>query len=211
MPTLLRVDSSPMFQASVSRRLVQEFVRRWEAIHPGGKLIARDLTKTELAPVTAEWVGAAYTPEEGRSPEQRQLLAVSDSLIAELEAADEYVIGVPMHNFSIPSTVKLWIDLIARAGKTFAYVDGQPKGLLQGRKATFLVASGGKYDPGTALASFNFVEPYLRTVFAFLGVTDTAFIKAGGTAALRSGGVDRAAFLQPYVEAVASQVAGSSN
>ena len=211
MPTLLRVDSSPMFQASVSRRLTEEFVRRWEALHPSRKLIARDLTKTELAPVTAEWVRAAYTPEESRSPEQRQLLAVSDRLIAELEAADEYVIGVPMHNFSIPSTVKLWIDLIARAGKTFAYVDGQPKGLLQGKKATFLVASGGKYDPGTALASFNFVEPYLRTVFAFLGVTDTAFIKAGGTAALRSGSVDRVAFLQPYVEAVASQVAGSSN
>ena len=211
MPTLLRVDSSPMFQASVSRRLTEEFVRRWEALHPGGKLIARDLTRTELASVTAEWVRAAYTPEESRSPEQRQLLAVSDSLIAELESADEYVIGVPMHNFSIPSTVKLWIDLIARAGKTFAYVDGQPKGLLQGKKTTFLVASGGKYDPGTALASFNFVEPYLRTVFAFLGVTDTAFIKAGGTAALRSGSVDRAAFLQPYVEAVASQVAGSSN
>jgi FMN-dependent NADH-azoreductase len=200
-----------MVQASVSRCLTEEYVRRWEAIHPGGKLIARDLTKTELAPVTAQWIGAAYTPEEGRSPEQRQLLAVSDSLVAELEAADEYVIGVPMHNFSIPSTVKLWIDLIARAGKTFAYVGGQPKGLLQGKKATFLVASGGKYDPGTALASFNFVEPYLRTVFAFLGVTDTTFIRAGGTAALRSGGVDREAFLQPYVKAVASQVAGSSN
>ena len=122
MPTILRVDSSPMFQASVSRRLTEEFVRRWEGIHPGGRLIERDLTKTELAPVTAQWVAAAYTPEEGRSPEQRQLLAVSDNLIAELEAADEYVIGVPMHNFSIPSTVKLWIDLIARAGKTFAYV-----------------------------------------------------------------------------------------
>ena len=211
MPTLLRVDSSPMFQASVSRRLTDEYVRRWRTLNPGGKLIARDLTKTELAPITAEWVGAAYTPEESRSTEQRQLLAVSDGLIAELETADEYVIGVPMHNFSIPSTVKLWIDLIARAGKTFAYADGQSNGLLQGKKAMFLVASGGKYDEGTALASFNFVEPYLRTVFAFLGVTDTAFIKAGGTAVLRSGGVDRAAFLQPYVEAVASQVGASSN
>jgi NAD(P)H-dependent FMN reductase len=121
-----------------SRRLTEEFVRRWEALHPGGKLIARDLTKTELAPVTAEWVRAAYTPEESRSTEQRQLLAVSDGLIAELEAADEYVIGVPMHNFSIPSTVKLWIDLIARPGKTFAYVDAQPKGLLQARRRRFL-------------------------------------------------------------------------
>ena len=112
-----------------------------------------------------------------------------------------------MHNFSIPSTAKLWIDLIARRGKTFTYADGQPKGLLQGKKATFLVASGGKYDTGTARASFNFIEPYLRAVFAFLGVTQTTFINAGGTAALRSGDADRAKFLQPYVEALASQVA----
>jgi FMN-dependent NADH-azoreductase len=211
MPALLRVDSSPIFQASVSRRLTEEFVRRWEVVHPGGKLIERDLTKTELAPITAQWVSAAYTPEGSRSPEHRQLLAVSDSLIAELEAANEYVIGVPMHNLGIPSTIKLWIDQIARAGKTFAYIGGQPQGLLRGKKATFLVASGGKYDSGTAPASLNFIEPYLRAVFAFLGISDTTFINVGGTAALRSGGVDHAAFLRPYVEAVASQVSASSN
>ena len=206
MPTLLRIDSSPMFQASVSRHLTGEFVWRWRALHPGGNLIVRDLNKTALAPVTAEWIGAAHTPEEHRSAEQKQLLALSDSLIAELEAADEYVIGLPMHNFSVPSTLKLWIDLIARAGKTFSYADGHPKGLLQGKKATFLVASGGKYDAGTALASFNFVEPYLRAAFAFLGITDSTFISAGGTAALRSHAADRESFLQPYVEAVASRL-----
>lgn len=206
MPTLLRIDSSPMFQASVSRQLTDQFVQRWQALHPDGRVIVRDLNKTELAPVTAEWVAASFTPQEHRSVEQKRLLAISDVLIAELEAADEYVIGLPMHNFSVPSTVKLWIDLIARAGKTFAYVDGRPKGLLQEKKATFLVASGGKYDAGTALASFNFVEPYLRTAFAFLGVTDSAFINAGGTAALRMGAIDREAFLQPYVEAVVAHL-----
>jgi len=206
MPTLLRVDSSPMLQASVSRQLTEEFARRWQACHPDGSIISRDLNRTELSPVTAQWVAAAYAPEESRTSEQKLILELSNTLIAELEAAEEYVIGLPMHNFSIPSTAKLWIDLIARRGRTFSYADGGPKGLLKGKKATFLVASGGKYDPGTALASFNFIEPYLRAVFAFLGVTQTTFINAGGTAALRSGEADRAAFLQPYVEAVASQV-----
>ena len=195
-----------MLQASISRRLTDEFVHKWKLLHPDGKIISRDLNESPLAPVSAQWIAAAYTPEESRSPEQNRILEFSDTLIAELEAADEYVIGMPMHNFSIPSTAKLWIDLIARRGKTFSYADGGPKGLLQGKKATFLVASGGKYDAGTALASFNFIEPYLRAVFAFLGVAQTTFINAGGTATLSSGKTDRAAFLQPWVEVVASQV-----
>jgi len=206
MRTLLRVDSSPMFQTSVSRQLTEEFEQKWIAVYPDGRVISRDLNQTQLAPLTAQWIAAAYTPEESLSAEQKQILELSDTLIAELEAADEYVIGVPMHNFSIPSTAKLWIDLIARRGKTFTYADGRLKGLLQGKKATFLVASGGKYDAGTALASFNFIEPYLRAVFAFLGVTQTTFINAGGTAELRSGEADRTAFLEPYVKAVALHV-----
>ena len=206
MRTLLHVDSSPMFQTSVSRQLTEEFVQKWRAHYPDGTVISRDLNHTQLAPVTAQWIAAAYTPEESLSSEQKQILELSDALIAELEAADEYVIGVPMHNFSIPSTAKLWIDLIARRGKTFTYAEGRPKGLLRGKKATFLVASGGKYDAGTALASFNFIEPYLRAVFAFLGVTQTTFIHAGGTAELRSAETDRGAFLEPYVKAVALHV-----
>ena len=206
MPTLLHVDSSPMFQNSVSRQLTEEFAQRWRALHPDGKVISSDLNQTQLVPVTAQWVFAAYTPEERRSPEHKQILELSDTLIAELEAADEYVIGVPMHNFSIPSAAKLWIDLIARAGKTFTYAEGKPKGLLEHKKATFLVASGQKYDAGSPFAALNFIEPYLRSVFAFLGVTQTIFINAGGTASLRSPSADRAAFLQPYVEAVSTQV-----
>jgi FMN-dependent NADH-azoreductase len=209
MSALLRVDSSPMLQSSISRGLTEQFVQRWQRLHPDGQVISRDLNRTELKPVTAQWVAAAYASEGVRSPEQKQVLTLSDELIGELEAADEYVIGLPMHNFGIPSTVKLWIDLIARAGRTFAYADGRPKGLLQAKKATFVVASGGVYDPGTALASFNFVEPYLRTLFAFLGVTNTAFINAGGTIALKSGQVDRAAFLQPYLDAVGLQLGQS--
>ncbi|GGH08505.1 FMN-dependent NADH-azoreductase [Silvibacterium dinghuense] len=206
MSVLLRVDSSPMFAASVSRHLTDQFVEKWSAKHHGGQVVTRDLNKTELKPLTAEWVAAAYTPEEARTPEQKQLLALSDELVAEIEKADELVIGLPMHNFSIAGVTKLWIDLIARVGKTFSYGAEGPKGLLKNKKITFLVATGGKYDPGTAYESFNFVEPYVRTVFAFLGVTDVKFITAGGTAALRNPETNRESFLQPYEEAVAAHL-----
>ena len=202
MPTLLHVDSSPLGEASISRQLTSEFVSNWKKANPNGKVIVRDLSTTKLQPVTGEWVGAAYTPEDARTPVQRELLGVSDALIAELQEADEYVFGVPMHNFGIPSTLKLWIDLIARVGKTFSYAGGTPEGLLKGKKATFVVASGGVYDAATAMAAFNFVEPYLRTVFGFLGITETRFINAGGAAALNYGKVDRATFLQPHVESI---------
>ena len=201
MPTLLRVDSSPLYGVSVSRQLTDSFEATWKAAHPDGQVVVRDVTFTALSPITAEWVGAAFTPESQRNSQQAELLKLSDSLIAELEQADEYVFGVPMHNFSVPSSLKLWIDQIVRAGKTFSYGDGGPKGLLAGKKATFLIATGGVYGAGTAMASLNFVEPYLRSVFGFIGVTDTAFLTAGGTAALQYG-QDRATFLQPHLEAV---------
>lgn len=202
MPTLLHLDSSPLGEASISRNLSQHFVQTWKQLHPQGTIITRDLTQTAIPPITGAWVGAAYTPVDARTTEQKEILALSDSLIAELQSADEYVLGVPMHNFGIPSALKLWIDQIARAGKTFSYIDGKPEGLLKGKKATFLIASGGVYDAGTAMASFNFVEPYLRTVFGFLGVVDTTFINAGGAAALNYGKIDRQTFLQPHIDSI---------
>jgi FMN-dependent NADH-azoreductase len=98
-----------------------------------------------------------------------------------------------MHNFGVPSVLKLWIDQIARVGRTFSYGEGGPKGLISGKKATFIIATGGIYDAQTQMASFNFVEPYLRSVFGFLGVKDTTFLTAGGTSALNQG-QDRNAF-----------------
>ncbi len=204
MPTLLHIDSSPLYGRSVSRELTAAFVTQWKASHPDGRVIDRDLNATPTPLVTAEWVGAVYTPEESRTPEQLRLLALSDSLIAELQQADEYVIGVPMHNFGVPSALKLWIDQIARVGKTFSYADGTLKGLLVGKKATFIIATGGIYDAQTKMASFNFVEPYLRSVFGFLGVADATFLTAGGTAALNQG-QDRDAFLAPHLQVVQTQ------
>lgn len=202
MSTLLHVDSSPLYGGSISRELTSAFAARWKASRPEGKVIVRDLNATTIPPLDAAWVGSVFTPEESRTAEQRQTLALSDTLLAELFEADEYVVGVPMHNFGPPSVLKLWVDQIARVGKTFSYADGAPKGLIVGKKATFVVATGGIYDAQTQMASFNFVEPYLRSVFGFLGVTDTTFLTAGGVQAVNHGKVDRATFLAPHLQAV---------
>jgi FMN-dependent NADH-azoreductase len=201
MSTLLHIDSSPLYGRSVSRQLTGAFVTQWKSSHPDGTLVYRDLNAAQIPPISAEWVGAVYTPEAARTPQQKELLKLSDSLLAELEQADEYVFGVAMHNFGVPSVLKLWIDQIARVGRTFSYADGTPKGLITGKKATFIIATGGIYDAQTKMASFNFVEPYLRSVFAFLGVTDATFLTAGGTSVLNQGH-DRDAFLAPHLQAV---------
>src|SRR5258708_33864638 len=201
MSTLLHINSSPLYGRSVSRQLTDAFVTQWKSSHPNGTVIDRDLNATPIPPVTGEWVGAAYTPEEARTPQQKEVLALSDTLLAELEQADEYVFGVPMHNFGVPAVLKLWIDQIARVGRAFSYASGTPKGLLTGNKATFIIATGGIYDPQTQMASFNFFEPYLRSVFGFLGVTDATFLTAVGTAVLNQG-QDRNAFLAPHLQTV---------
>jgi FMN-dependent NADH-azoreductase len=202
MHTLLHLDSSPMGDASVSRHMSSTFAEQWKRANPDGKIITRDITTTPLTPVDAAWVGAVYTPVEARTAEQNATLALSDTLVGELFGADEWVFGVPMYNFGIPAAMKEWIDQIARVNVTFSYAGGTPKGLLTGKKLTVLIATGGVYDAGTAMAGLNFVEPYLKNLFGFLGVTDVAFHTAGGAGALNYG-ADRAAFLKPHEEAIA--------
>ena len=199
MPTLLHLDSSPL-ETSVSRQLGREFVKTWQAAHSDGTVLYRDLAAQAPKPVDTAWINSAYTPEGNRAPEQKALLALSDELVGELLQADEYVIGVAMHNFSVPSVLKLWIDQISRAGKTFSYGEFGPQGLLLNKKATLLIASGGVYEPGTPMGALNFVEPYLRAVLGFLGVTELEVVTAGGTAALMSGKVDREKFLEQAVQ-----------
>jgi FMN-dependent NADH-azoreductase len=203
MPKLLHVNSSPLYGHSVSRQLSDAFVEQWKSSHPDGIVLDRDVTSTIIPTINAAWVGAVYTPADSLTSDQKELLALSDSLLAELDQADEYVFGVPMHNFGVPSALKLWIDQICRVGKTFSYADGTPKGLLIGKKATFIIATGGVYDAQTQMASYNFVEPYLRALFGFLGVTDATFLTAGGTMALNYG-KDRETFLAPHLQAVTS-------
>ncbi len=201
MPTLLHVDASPLGDASISRHLSKDFVARWQKIHPDGRVITRDLTTCALPVINAEWIGASFTPPPARTPAQQSALALSEELIGELETADEYVCGVPMHNFTVASGFRLWIDQVVRMGRTFAIEGGRPKGLLQGKKATFLIASGAVYGPGTALESYNFVEPYLQKMFGFIGVTDVYCLAAGGTQALNHG-ADRDTFLHPHLQAI---------
>lgn len=201
MPTLLHLDSSPL-QSSITRELTREFVKTWKAAHPGGIVIDRDLAIQQPKPIDAAWVGSVHTPEAARSAEQIAALATSDQLIAELEAADEYVFGVAMHNFSVPSVLKLWIDQIARHGRTFTYDESGAEGLLKGKKATVLIASGAVYEPGTPMGAMNFVEPYLKAVLGFLGITDVKFVTADGASQIMRGTVDRATFLEPVLEKV---------
>lgn len=203
MAILLHIDSSPMGAASVSRHLSETFTENWKKSHPGGKVVTRDLTKSGLASIDAAWVAAVYTPEESRTAQQKAVLAKSDELLAEVFEADELAIGVSMHNFNIPSVLKLWLDQVVRVNKTFSYGDGTPKGLLADKKATFLVATGGAYGPGTGLESLNFIEPYLKTLFGFIGIIDVTFHTAGGAGALNRG-ANREEFLQPHDEAVAA-------
>lgn len=206
MPTLLRIDSSPL-SSSVSRELIHEFATTWQATHPRGEVIYRDLAASAPPPIDVEWIGAAYTPPSDLTPAQAEKLALSNQLIGEMERADEYVIGVAMHNFSVPAVLKLWVDQIVRSGRTFSYAGGSPKGLLLGKKATVVVASGGVYTPGTPAAPMNHVEPYLRTILGFLGVTDVKFIAMGGTAKLMAAGADRPAFLKPVVAQIRAAAA----
>jgi FMN-dependent NADH-azoreductase len=206
MATLLHLDSSPMGDHSVSRHMSATFAKHWHKANPEGNIITRDLTSTPLVPVTAAWVGAAYTPADALTPEQKETLSLSNTLVGELLEADEYVFGVPMYNFGVPGAFKEWIDEICRVNVTFSYADGTPKGLLTGKKLTVLIACGGKYDAGTATAGLNFVEPYIKGVFGFLGVTEITFHTAGGAASLNYG-ANREEFLAPHDSAVAELAA----
>lgn len=206
MPTLLHLDASPL-HTSVSRELGREFVATWKAAHPNGAVIYRDLAAATPAPIDQSWIGAAYTPAGQRTSDQDAVLATSEALIQELETADEIVIGVPMHNFSIPASLKLWIDQVVRAGRTFSYSADGPKGLLPGKKATLLVASGGVYSAESPAAAMNFVEPYLKAILGFIGIADVRTVTVDGVAKMMSGAVDRDTLLQPALEQIRANAA----
>ena len=201
MPTLLRIDSSPN-PHSIGRELTAEFVKKWKEANPQGTVVTRDLVQNPPPPVNAAWIGAVYVPVDARTAEQNAALAQSDVLTDELLNADEIVIGVAMHNFSVSSYLKLWIDQIVRSGRTFSAGPDGYAGLVKGKKVTILVTSGADYSQGTAFASFNHADPYVATVLGFLGITDLKVIQTGGTSALARPGADRAAFLKTAIDRV---------
>src|SRR5439155_19317259 len=125
--------------------------------------------------------------ESKRTPAQRSYLSTSDELIEELQAADTVVIGAPMYNFTIPSTLKAWIDQVVRIGKTFNYGPNGRQGLPGEKRVVVITARGGAYEKGTAAESFDFQEPYLRHILGFIGLTDVMFIHAENQAREQAG------------------------
>ncbi|MAN14681.1 MAG: FMN-dependent NADH-azoreductase [Dinoroseobacter sp.] len=167
--SILRLDASARRDGSVTRDLTGRILARF----PQADVTTRDLADG-LPLIDAAWVAANFTPEADRDAAQRAALALSDTLIAEVRAADTLVIGLPIYNFGVPATLKAWIDLIARAGVTFRYTEAGPEGLLTGKRAIVAVASGGT-ETGSPL---DFATGYLRHILGFVGITDVSFVSA---------------------------------
>ncbi|MEM7472052.1 MAG: NAD(P)H-dependent oxidoreductase [Pseudomonadota bacterium] len=168
--SLLQIDSSARNDGSITRSLTASIVKTL-----GGAVTKRDLSDG-LPLLTEDWVKANFTPAEDRTDAQKEILSLSDTLVAELEAADTLVIGMPIYNFSVPAALKAWIDLVCRARRTFRYTENGPVGLLKGKRAIIVVASG-----GVAMnAPVDFATPYLRHVLSFIGITDVQIIAADG-------------------------------
>lgn len=181
MSTILYLNSSIRNTGSVSRQLSGEFVEKLKSAHPGAKVIERDLATRPIPHLDEAMMGAFFTPENQRTPEQKKIVALSDELVAELLSADTIVIGAPMYNFSVSSTLKSWIDHVARAGVTFRYTDKGPEGMVTGKKVYIFTSRGGVYSSGPAKA-MDFHETYLRAVLGFIGLTDIHFIHSEGLA-----------------------------
>ena len=174
---LLRIDSSAR-RSSVSRQLTQKFVDTWKTQNPSGVVIERDLATTSFPHITDEWVGALHTEPAALTAAQRQTLALSDTLIEELRSADLVVIGAPMHNFAISVPLKAWVDQVVRAGQTWRWTPSGPQGLLKNKEVFVLTSRGGAYRQGTPTAQFDYQEPFLRHVLAFIGLTNVRFVHA---------------------------------
>jgi FMN-dependent NADH-azoreductase len=154
--------------------------------------------------IDSAWIAANLTARESRTQRQNEILALSTELTRELLQADEYVVGIPMHNWGPSSAFKLWADQIVRFGETIAVAPSGPKGTLAAKQITFFLAAGRRYNCVSVDAATNHLEPWLRTFFSHIGVRNMKFILADGTAEVRYGKVDRAAFLAPHIETVQS-------
>ena len=181
MKNILLIESSPRGNDSYSHQAARSIVNELLARNPGGKVVERNLGENPPPHVGLPFITGMYAPPEHRTAEQVKALVLSDTLIDEVFRADTTVVAVPMHNFAPPSTLKAWIDHVARAGRTFSYGANGPEGLLKGKHAIVVLASGGVYTNGRA-KPFDFTEPYLRTVLGFLGITDVDVVRVEGVA-----------------------------
>ena len=170
---VLRIDASGRQSGSSTRRLLDDLCEALSMRHDDIALTRRDLAEP-LPHVDDAWIGANLTAPEERTVAQREALSLSDSLVEELRDADAIVIGVPIYNFGVPAALKAWVDLIARARLTFRYTENGPVGLLEGKKAYLVVASGGVGID----SEVDFATPYMRQALAFVGIDDVEVIAA---------------------------------
>ncbi|OJH42731.1 FMN-dependent NADH-azoreductase [Cystobacter ferrugineus] len=204
MPRLLVIETSPRGDHSISRHMTRRFVAEWRASHPGGEVVERDLMETELPFVTAPWLQAYFTPPEQHSPAMKDVLRLSDALVAELLAADHLVIATPVYNYNVPAALKAWVDHIVRKGLTLGH-DGQ--GLVTGKKATVLLASGGVYTEGSPIRDRDIATRYLRLILNVIGITDVTVVAGGGAKVVDLGKETMDGFLariEPDIERAAA-------
>ncbi|RWG02209.1 FMN-dependent NADH-azoreductase [Mesorhizobium sp.] len=177
--SILLVTSSPRGAASHSTRVATDLAQKLVAADPSNTLVVRDLVADPLPHIDPDYATGIYTPAEARSPRQAEVVGVSDVVLDELFAADKIILATGFINFNISSTLKSWIDHVARSGRTFAYGENGPKGLVAGKKVYIVLASGGIYSEGAAV-QMDHAIPYLRGVLAFLGMTDVEVIRVEG-------------------------------
>ncbi|WP_439529420.1 FMN-dependent NADH-azoreductase [Pannonibacter sp.] len=194
-PTILKIDASARKAGSMTRELTDALVTRLLDTHRAARVLSRDVA-AGLPVVDEAWIGANFTDPAERTSEQKLKLALSDTLVAELKAADILVIAAPVYNFGIPASLKAWVDLVARARETFRYTESGPEGLLKGKKAYVVVASGGV----PVNSAVDFATPYLKQVLAFIGITDVTVIAADQL--MMDGQAKRAAALAAIEDAV---------
>jgi len=175
MKKTLLITSSPRGEASLSSRVALDIARRI-----GGELTVKELWKSPLPQIGPEFVQAVFTPSDFRSEQQQALVEPSDQAVRELLDTDTLIIGAAMINFSLPAALKTWIDYVSRAGVTFRYTENGPVGLVTGKKAILVLATGGVYSE-PPMKEFDHLEPVLRTQLGFLGITDVETIWIQGT------------------------------
>ncbi|MCF7702415.1 FMN-dependent NADH-azoreductase [Loktanella sp. M215] len=204
MTRLLSIETSPRGASSISRHMTRRFLADWRATYPAGEVVDRDLMETGLQFVTAPWLAAYFTPPDAHTPEMKAALGLSDTLTAEVIAADHIVISTPVYNYNVPAVLKAWVDHIVRKGMTLGF-DG--KGLLTGKKATILIASGGVYTEGSPIQNRDIAPQYLRLVLGVIGIDDVTVVAGGGAKAVDLGEQTMDGFiagLEPQIAAAAA-------
>ncbi|WP_158996399.1 FMN-dependent NADH-azoreductase [Mucilaginibacter sp. L196] len=178
---ILHIISSPKGEASFSIKLGNAIIEKLKTKYPNSIVKEHDLTNTPFPHLEELHLNAFYSPAETHTPEMTEAIKHSDTSIAELKDADIIVIGVPFYNFSIPSTLKAWIDHISRAGVTFTHDENGLHGLITDKKVYLAFASGGVYSEGPT-ASYDFATPYLKSFLGALGMTDLTVYRVEGVA-----------------------------